>query len=338
MIDIGLMISDIDNIKKMHKEAMKDSAFYQIPAKLEKLRKNTTKNDFREVYKFLLEYMDQILIGNSEDLLLVIRKYKRLTKSLYNSQSIPKYLNKRILKVFDYDRFKNRQSQSHLWSAYELAKKLSIPVCPYCNRIFTTTIDKSTARTRPAFDHFYPQHSFPFLALSLFNLVPCCSICNSSLKNTRDVTLNTFINPYFGGFEQIREFTIELRKKPTPNQVKEYVAEFYSGSSSRFKISFKDVAIAPRKDIRKANRNIALFQLRVLYNTHKDYILELLQKSVTYNKSRRDEIWKLYKKIFIDKNDINKMIFGNYLNSGDLGKRPLAKLTKDIAKELGLPV
>ena len=35
---------------------------------------------------------------------------------------------------------------------------------------------------RPQFDHWFPKKKYPLLAISFYNLIPCCTYCNSSVK------------------------------------------------------------------------------------------------------------------------------------------------------------
>ncbi|HCB2207539.1 TPA: hypothetical protein ACJIXP_004941 [Escherichia coli] len=50
-------------------------------------------------------------------------------------------------------------------------------------------------------DHFYLKSRYPFLSLSFYNLVPCCGLCNSRYRSTKDFDINSHINPYFESFD-----------------------------------------------------------------------------------------------------------------------------------------
>ena len=64
--------------------------------------------------------------------------------------------------------------------AYWIVNRLKAETCPFCNRMYTKTLmmSKNNARIRPELDHFYPKSKYPYLAVSLFNLIPICSYCN----------------------------------------------------------------------------------------------------------------------------------------------------------------
>jgi len=70
--------------------------------------------------------------------------------------------------IFRYDLFV-AEKDSDTWGAYWLMRELQVNVCPYCNRLYTTTYrteEDGTGSTRPEFDHFYPQSKYPFFAVS----------------------------------------------------------------------------------------------------------------------------------------------------------------------------
>lgn len=70
--------------------------------------------------------------------------------------------------------------------AYWLQSQLNVKVCPYCNRMYTTTL-YGKKRIRPDFDHFYPQSRYPYLAVSLFNLIPSCNVCNRAKSDYAEI-------------------------------------------------------------------------------------------------------------------------------------------------------
>lgn len=59
-----------------------------------------------------------------------------------------------------------------------------------------------TKKTTAHLDHFYPKSDYPFLALSLYNFVPSCQICNSRLfKGNKDTLVSIY--PYEEGFDEL---------------------------------------------------------------------------------------------------------------------------------------
>jgi len=80
------------------------------------------------------------------------------------------------------------------WDASMLIRKMGIRYCPYCNAETIYVIPKCDNESNcsedicyhTALDHFLPKDRYPFLGLSLYNLVPSCTRCNTSYKHNKD--------------------------------------------------------------------------------------------------------------------------------------------------------
>ena len=97
--------------------------------------------------------------------------------------------------VLDYGKFCVRTLSP--WSAYKLCAKARYSICPYCQQSFSFTVQKLKGGAfRPTLDHYYPKGKYPYLALSLHNLVPSCYSCNSSLKTTKDFYKKRYLHPF----------------------------------------------------------------------------------------------------------------------------------------------
>lgn len=90
--------------------------------------------------------------------------------------------------------------------------------CPYCNDRLVEIVKKN--KTAPLandniayfdLDHFYPKSIYPFFALSFYNLIPSCHICNSSEKGDLDFNVDTHIHPYFESFDDVYNFKTSLK-------------------------------------------------------------------------------------------------------------------------------
>ena len=199
------------------------------------------------------------------------------------------------------------------YNAHILVEKLGIEVCPYCNRNYIRNLqDKRTCEL----DHFYPKEAYPFLAMSFYNLIPSCKTCNQTLKGVKEIS----INPYDVDFFK-EKYSFKLKIKEI---------SFYHDSKRGFEIVYDEIK-------QKLDRNFTVFAIEKLYNQHKDLILELIQKQVTYSDDYIDDLFKRYEgTLFKNKEDVLRHIAGNYVSEEDFHKRPLSKLTHDIAKDLGL--
>lgn len=210
------------------------------------------------------------------------------------------------------------------YRAYHLADALKIDVCPYCNKNYTYTImNKSTQYTRPDFDHFLPKNKYPYFALSFYNLIPSCQICNRTVKHTKEFTLGTHLHPYKDDFNSIKRFTTTKPLVLCTNE-------------SEFEIIFKNKT-SNKALTDKADKVIEDLALGLQYNRHKDIVLELKDRYDLYNDTSIQLLLK-DTDIFKEKGEeyIKSLVMCSDTKDESINKRPLSKLIKDISEELDL--
>ena len=220
--------------------------------------------------------------------------------------------------ITKYDNFITKEKKEY--KAYDLAKKLNVNVCPYCNINSTDTVIKEDNKKiiRPEFDHFYDKATNPILALSFYNLIPSCHTCNSTLKGSEEFSMKSHLNPYSDSFDEVAKFQLKIE-------------------SSKFYHSVDGFEVKLETEDKRAENNIRSFELDTLYQNHKDIVLELIQKEAIYNESYLDELLTQYEgTLFKNREDLQRLISGGYVSDEEIGKRPLSKLVKDISNELGL--
>jgi 5-methylcytosine-specific restriction endonuclease McrA len=108
-------------------------------------------------------------------------------------------------------KYKTYRSSSFCINLYKSIGFKSL-ACPYCN-LETISIIKSNDKGKMllSLDHFYPKSLYPYLALSFYNLIPCCHNCNSNIKGDKNFTIETHVNPYLESFNDL--YTFKLPKK-----------------------------------------------------------------------------------------------------------------------------
>ena len=218
-------------------------------------------------------------------------------------------------------KFKNADDEPY--NAYQLIKSLGITVCPYCNRNTIYNLKYSTKRTSEL-DHFYPKSKYPFFAVSFYNLIPSCKVCNRLKSDNAD---KKYINPYDDRFDfnQNAKFALKIKN-----------ADFYNNEKS-IKLTCKINPTTSKDERVRMRNNIKDFKLFDLYQNHKDIALELIQKEYIYNESYIDELFRSYEgTLFKNREDVLRLITGGYVRDEELNKRPLSKLVKDISEELDL--
>ena len=73
-----------------------------------------------------------------------------------------------------------------------------------------------------------------------------------------------------------------------------------------------------------------------VYQSHKDYVGELIIKAKLYSDKQLDEYLHNFEGLFSGKEEMIRILYGTYLRHEDAGQRPLAKLTQDILSDLGI--
>ncbi|WP_289665630.1 hypothetical protein [Flavobacterium panacagri] len=292
----------------------------------------TTQNELRKRLEyFKRERIHKIINGGPSDLLEENERYKK-----YFPENRRKDVNNQILKLltylFDYVEFSKKESIfSPHWGAYQLTSSLNVNTCLYCNRNYVITVINSGKNfIRAEIDHFFAQSSYPILALSFYNLIPSCHICNSNLKKATNISLINNLHPYVHNYcDEKVKFTYKVNNPRA----------FFHDTRGLSIILDTSKTIRMKTQI---DNNIELFKLDYIYDHHKDIaegLMDLQRKTVP---TRLQDIYANIlinnsgKKIFDSEKDLYEFAIRNYFSPAEFYKRPLAKFEKDIAKEIGL--
>ncbi|WP_374557981.1 hypothetical protein [Aquitalea pelogenes] len=215
------------------------------------LTKKVRGHNLKEAQDFIKRNEDYILSTGKLDLRSCIDDF------LQNYDIIQQANMNNIFKsVFSYDNFIVKKKS---WWAYDLCRRLKYEICPYCH---ITPIPQYEINTpdqfgkypnknqRPELDHFYDKGRFPFLALTLGNLIPCCNECNCKLKHDEDFYKNQHLNP-------LRD--LELIK---------FDLDFNYEISKNGLNLLRPKIIEPHKTI--SHNSVKTFNLETRYNTRAD--------------------------------------------------------------------
>jgi len=273
-----------------------------------KLEYDNLEDKTVECLNYVFENLESILSANTTELKKYIEYFeKNCSDSLKDGTELNKILRNELFEK-EYNNWGGRKK----YGAYTFVQTLDLKTCPYCNRNYTFVVNNENGKLRPEIDHFYPKSIYPFLAMSFFNLIPSCSICNHTKSNKVKKDLD---NPY-----DIESNSYKFTY--IPNNI-----EFATVEKEKYDFDSFDIAL-------KGNdSNIELFNLTELYQQHKDIVLDLLIKKAYYPQSYLEELEKSFG---FTKDEIYRYLLGNYNKEEDLHKRPLSKLIWDISEELGL--
>ncbi|MDG5855366.1 hypothetical protein [Clostridium beijerinckii] len=304
----------------------------------EKVLTSYAKNEFKAKYneiKKLLEvliddkselYIEKIIKSKPEILFKICEEFSKIYKSKNNI-----VLDNMLNKIFDYDRFiksgfeidKNLKAPFKKWSAYEYCEKLSVNVCPYCNRIYTYTVRKGNNITRPELDHYFPKSEYPILALSFFNLIPSCNICNSTIKGKRNLNLNTNLHPYLDEVDKSYKFDYGMDD-----------ISIFDGRKDNMQLKIYKDGVDD-----KSNNTLKFFKIEEIYQKHKDTVVNLILLRKRYTNGILKEISDLLNdnyddEILLSEDELFNDLF--HVNLEEVIDTSLGKLKKDTIEKLKL--
>ncbi|MFB3389478.1 HNH endonuclease [Flavobacterium sp. LAR06] len=290
----------ITPLEKLREELTKTSLVTprtaDIQLKIDFLQKVTDDNEFKK-----------LIISPLNDFSTIITDYARFN-TLFENKGYKSYME-----LFGYSRIRK------LRMMYTFALDLGIKTCPYCNNHYVLTIKKSK-KANLHFDHFYSKSKYPFLCLSFYNLVPCCSVCNTA-KSDKDFNISSYVHPYFDSIND--KFDVITDKNSIIDMILKGDRKFENLS----------IELNPKKgyeDLIKAHDLV--FNLTQVYNEHKDVAFEIYSKQYIYTDSFVETLKGAFSKEFSD-SEIERFILGNYTLLEEINNRPLAKLMQDIYKE-----
>lgn len=282
------------------------------------------RDEPKPLYDLHLEIMKELIPGYDEnefDTLKIVSHRKEENRTDAEKMLMEKYaLLKNLFAVFDY---RNALSQNKSRS-YWLTRIKGQNVCTYCNRQYTFTVVKDLKKgkrendesriARPALDHWFPESLYPVMSLSFYNLIPSCTICNSSAKGDALFRFETHIHPYMN------------------DSVNPKFKFCYLPNGEKWSVDFKDVTDT------KENRMLEDFHLKELYHCHDDLeVTELLDLALKNNGKYLDNLLKNVLQDFAPKSkeEIYRMLFGTEMLPENQDKRPMSKLKHDLLEEIG---
>jgi len=297
-------------IKVTYQDSFK-SSYYELIAdsRLQKFERIKFEAYYENHLESKLGYsLWDILCGDYEKLLEI--KTKLGTKYRKDTH---------IKGLFNFDKTKNvKISKLQPKIATFMQEELEIDTCYYCNIEFINKFKSSNGEYKNGFtlDHFIDKGNYPYLALSLYNLIPSCYTCNSKLKHSSEINN---LSPSSSRFNFDFKVKFKTFMKNENLQI---------DNENDFELILKESFSNEYQDY------IKIFDLNGRYEYHKYKVIEMIRKRRKYPDSRIKELAKLTEKT---EEEVKQDLFGEYIFEDDiLHKRPFSKLIRDISKELDL--
>lgn len=318
----------LESVRKSYIEALKNLKDHKVDVK--KKEEETEENCQKRREKFSRE------VGLIVDFLSVEGKLDDDKIKNILVGEVP-YLEKAMVKIgqiesieiqkeFErvYTNFSNRKF-GHQW-----AERLGVTVCPYCNRsyIFTVKKDARNGKARPQYDHFFPKSIYPYLALSMYNLIPSCAVCNGGKSNVdsfKDQKVQ-YLNPYVEGYGT--KTVLQITPKKKKDRIHSYV-----GLAEEYTVKPESAPDVDKDAAKRIQNTWDLLKLGPLYEKHSDYIRNILRAKQIYTEEYLNQLIKSFPGAFDDMDDLRNVVYFNYLDEEKWGKRILAKLTHDLEAE-----
>lgn len=329
-------------LKLNYSNYLRDKDF-DLENKYSNLFESKDFDNLKNEYPFNTIFFDinfeDIIFSKAENLVYLINKIELriieqsiLIKKIKN----PKAKIKKEILIYE---AKDRIKEIFKYEGNNQSKKITpfftdnfnFRTCFYCNKDFITNFDTDKKVSTFQLDHFYDKGTYPYLALSFYNLIPSCPTCNSSkVKGSK----NTFEHD-----SKVGKFQNETCIAPNDKK-------FDFHQKVKFKLllndSCKNLHIKSKEDLDinlkenysdKYDKYIEIFKLNERYKANKDIVFDMIQKAELYPESRLKELENL---TGIPFQQIKKDIFNLIDENEDLSKQPFSKLIVDMSKELGI--
>ena len=350
--------SFLENLKN---DLKKDSVWYKenILPNICKVYNELSNKSEKDSIKKYLDILEKIKEGE-KDFIVEKKSVKEFEKLDINKEYLPQnllfykeYLPDELFKYANLYGEGQKINEKEKWSRQRLLSLMRIEVCPYCQRNYISNYaenndkkceeednkkveekkfeENNDEKTTATLDHFYPKADYPFLALSLYNFVPSCQVCNSIFK--KDADTRDSIYPYEEGFD---ELGVKFKTS------KEAIYEILGEKDSDFSVEIDCKNIEDKEKENKVKKSIGNLGLdRVYKKSHNQYIQNLLYTVEKYPENYLEACGEMFendnnKKKQLEEyfKDIVKEPYRKRIENGE----PLAKLTKDILEEFDIKI
>lgn len=292
-------------------------------------------------YDELINNVDKLIEQHLDEKLYLVRETEEGTSYVKTDSG------SRILNVIGYERNTNYIKRAKQ-SIYD---NLNIKYCPYCDElpIREFEIREGVYRKEYDLDHYYPKSVFPYLSMSLYNLIPTCKSCNQILKRDKIFSLKTHLNPYSDNMHDDFTFLIDYPKMDLSLRSKiKKIGEFYDLYPDKASDFLKDnyseiqfIFLEREKLVENSRANNFVDDLKILLR-YEDSLAEMIYfynylftrltkgKVELYNKIQKE----LLQSLPVSQDEVNFLPSGMNKNPSVLGTKEKMKIKLDIQDQV----
>ncbi|HGY1014218.1 TPA: hypothetical protein ACNUUK_002512 [Aeromonas salmonicida subsp. smithia] len=237
----------------------------------------TVKNTIDELVKLNINYSNLVLtpsyikdlkckeisLSKKKRILCRLENIARGNSSLTNKniEKFPDWVNS-IECIFSYSKMVDRYG-------YLLSENADTNICAYCGLEDIQLYNTDKIQVRADLDHFYPKSKFPFLAISIFNLIPSGTICNQ--KHKRNAPMLGFMHPCIDSLQD------------------EVLFKFSIGDKTKIKDTLR-IDVVQNNNFK--DKNISLFKIKYLYDGHNGlrHWFHVLHKLREFHRANGDDL------------------------------------------------
>ena len=290
-----------------------------------------SKHSKRKQYvEKIIDNYNEILKASPSEMEEFIKQFSAISKGgLLESTLTPSAkvkFHELIVSAMRYEELRNSEFRQFVNSS-------GIKTCVYCNSQLAiiseiSFYDKKQKRRKPKIsakfelDHYHSKSQYPFLCTSFYNLYPVCGNCNRA-KSKLDIRFELYTDDP----NKLDVFNFWIDDKTVIDYWLEKTPDL-----SKLKIHFQSI----EGDDEMLDEYNKIFGIQGIYDTQNDIAEELIHKAKVYTDAYNKNLVSTFHDLFPDKKILENLILGNYANSADTFKRPMAKYTQDLAKQLGL--
>jgi len=204
MIPISFNSVPIEYVRFIQKFRRKIQGWYRSGVMGNAKAKVDVCQDCKLFFELLLrkDHLKTIMTAKASDLPRIIKFVEYKFPQLKNDREHPNEAHSELYNCLN-KAFYTLGYNDVNFPNYRITESLGLKACPYCNQeeIIYEEIHAEDGCLHKIMnselDHFYPRSRVPYLAVSLFNLVPSGSICNGGTgKHEKDTYAEELVNPH----------------------------------------------------------------------------------------------------------------------------------------------